>query len=428
MKIAFLGVRVPGHLNPMTALARKLKARGHDVAFISVLDTEPFVTAAGLPFIPHCEEDLPRGSLRQMTDQLSQMQGQEALQFAIRSVANGLNSAFRNLPRTLLDARVDALVLDQVDYGLGLVPAHLGLPYAHVSNALHFDFSGTTPFCTFNWQHETTPEALARNQAGLKGFMQAYDPVPAEARAYAEKIGLVVDWSDPFATISNLAWLTQTPKEFDFKSSHWPSQFHYTGPFHDGLGRIESNFPWERLTGEPLIYASMGTLQNGLESVFSAIAEAVGTRPGMQLVLSIGPSLDPAKIDALPANCIVVNNAPQVALLKRAALCITHAGLNTALESLTQGVPMVAIPVTIDQPGVAARIAYTRTGVYVPVQELTAARLSACIDEVLSNPEYRQNAGKMKEAIAQTNGLERAADLLEQAFHLAPGQALPSAS
>ena len=52
MKIAFLGVRVPGHLNPMTTLARRLKARGHDVVFISVLDTEPFVRAAHLPFIP----------------------------------------------------------------------------------------------------------------------------------------------------------------------------------------------------------------------------------------------------------------------------------------------------------------------------------------------------------------------------------------
>jgi UDP:flavonoid glycosyltransferase YjiC (YdhE family) len=93
----------------------------------------------------------------------------------------------------------------------------------------------------------------------------------------------------------------------------------------------------------------MGTLQNGLESVFTSIAEAVGTRPRMQLVLSIGPSLDPEKISSLPANSIVVKHAPQMELLKRSALCITHAGLNTALESLTQRVPMVAIPVSIDQ-------------------------------------------------------------------------------
>jgi len=54
-------------------------------------------------------------------------------------------------------------------------------------------------------------------------------------------------------------------REFDFESSHWPPQFHHTGPFHDGAGRIDIDFPLgATLTGEPLIYASMGTLQNGL--------------------------------------------------------------------------------------------------------------------------------------------------------------------
>jgi len=428
MRIAFLGVRVPGHLYPMTTLARKLKARGHDVVFISVLDTEPFVTAADLPFVPFCEEDFPLGSVRKAIGQLSKLQGHAALEFALSSVANNLSSSFKNLPQTLRKAQVDALVLDQADYGLGLVPMHLGMPYLHVSNALHLDFSAVTPICTVDWQHETTAEALARNQAGLKAFMQVYEPATSVAHNYAKQVGLDIDWNEPFVSMSKLAWITQTPKEFDFKSSHWPAQFHYTGPLHDGLGRIESNFPWDRLTGEPLIYASMGTLQNGLESVFSAIAEAVGTRPGMQLVLSIGESLEPGKINSLPANCIVVKNAPQIELLKRAALCITHAGLNTALESLAQGVPMVAIPVSTDQPGVAARIAYTKTGSYVPLQELTATRLSALIDEVLTNPEYRQNANRMREAIAKANGLEMAADLLEQAFNLSRARELVSAS
>jgi zeaxanthin glucosyltransferase len=420
MKIAFLGVRVPGHLNPMTTLARKLKARGHDVVFLSVPDTEPFVRAAELPFIAFCENDFPVGSLAKSMAALSKLQGQAALEMAIKSVANAMESAFRNLPRTLRDTNVDALVLDESQRGLGAVPLHLGMPYVHVSNALPFDFSGNTPVCTFDWQHETTPEALARNQAGVRSLLQTYEPITSVAHAYAKKVGLDVDWTDPFATISKLAWLTQMPEEFDFKISHWPAQFRYTGPFHDGLGRIESDFPWNRLTGEPLIYASMGTLQNGLESVFTSIAEAVGARPGMQLVLSIGPSLDPEKISSLPANSIVVKNAPQIELLKRSTLCITHAGLNTALESLTQGVPMVAIPVSIDQPGVAARIAYTKTGAYVSLRELSTSRLSTLIDDVLGNPKYRQNANKMREAIVRTNGLEKAADLLEQAFNLSP--------
>jgi UDP:flavonoid glycosyltransferase YjiC (YdhE family) len=70
MKIAFLGVRVPGHLNPTTALARKLKAREHDVLFLSVPDTESFVRAAQLPYVPFCENDFPVGSLGKSLAQL----------------------------------------------------------------------------------------------------------------------------------------------------------------------------------------------------------------------------------------------------------------------------------------------------------------------------------------------------------------------
>ena len=238
------------------------------------------------------------------------------------------------------------------------------------------------------------------------------------ARTYAEQVGLDFDCNDPLAGISKFAWLTQTPKEFDFPSSHRPPQFRHTGPFHDGSGRSDPDFPWDRLTGEPLVYASMGTLQNGLESVFNTIAQAVGPRAGLQLVLSIGPVLNPQQVKSLPAKAIVVNRAPQIGLLKRSVLCITHAGLNTTLESLTQGVPLVAIPVTNDQPGVAARIAHTKTGAFVPLKELTVSRLSSLIDEVLRNPEYRQNANRLRQVIADTNGLEKALDLLEEALGL----------
>ncbi len=402
----------------MSTLARRLVARGHDVVFISVPDAEPLVRSTQLPFVPYCEKEYPIGSTRQILNQLSKLEGQEALAFTNRAVADTLDAAFKDLAQTLCKTRTDAVVLDTVQTPLGLVPMHLDMPYVHVSNSLHLDFSGHTPINTFDWSHDTSPETLARNKEGVRKYRQMMEPKISVARAYAKQIGLEIDWTDPLVGISKLAWLTQTPKEFDFQSSHWPPQFHHTGPFHDGRGRSDPDFPWKRLTGEPLIYASMGTLQNGFETVFSTIAEAVGTRPGMQLVLSIGPVLDPKQIRSLPANSIVVNRAPQIELLKRSALCITHAGLNTTLESLTQGVPMVAIPVTNDQPGVAARIAHTKTGAFVPLKELTAPRLSSLIDDVLTNPEYGQHACNMRQAIAETNGLERAADLLEQVFDL----------
>jgi MGT family glycosyltransferase len=175
-------------------------------------------------------------------------------------------------------------------------------------------------------------------------------------------------------------------------------------------------FPWERLTGEPLIYASMGTLVNGLTDVFRIILKAATAMPGRQLVLSIGGNIQMDDLVPIPASAIVVPKAPQIELLKRAELCITHAGINTTLESLALGVPMVAIPVGFDQPGIAARIVYHGAGESVPIASMNTETLSEAIQEVLGKPSYRDTARRFQRTIAQTHGLDRAADVLERAF------------
>ena len=146
----------------------------------------------------------------------------------------------------------------------------------------------------------------------MKKFGGLYAPILAVAKSYAEMNGLQIDWNDPTATVSKLAVITQTPKEFDFPISNWPPQFHYAGPFHDDEGREQVPFPWEKLTGAPLIYASLGTLLNGIEHVYRAILEAVGRFPDTQVVLSVGKNIDPDDLRPIPSNVIMVNTAPQI--------------------------------------------------------------------------------------------------------------------
>jgi zeaxanthin glucosyltransferase len=109
----------------------------------------------------------------------------------------------------------------------------------------------------------------------------------------------------------------------------------------------------------------------------------------LQLVFSVGDQVDQQQIGPAPTNAIIVKQAPQLELLKQASVCITHAGLNTVLESLAQGVPQVAIPVAFDQPGVGARIAAKQTGVVTSLDKLTAGHLSTLLDDVLNDPIYR---------------------------------------
>jgi MGT family glycosyltransferase len=176
------------------------------------------------------------------------------------------------------------------------------------------------------------------------------------------------------------------------------------------------DFPWERIDrSRPLVYASMGTLQNRVLRTFRMIAEAcVGL--DVQLVISLGGGQDPALLADLPSDPVVVGYAPQLDLIRQAALTISHGGLNTALESLACGVPMVVLPVTYDQPGVGARVEWAGVGRSIPVARLTLERLRVAVRTVLDDPAYRVRAGQLRSSIEAADGLNRAADVIESAF------------
>lgn len=417
MKIGFVGYPASGHLNPMTALARRLQSRGHEVIFIGIPDTEPFVRAAGLTFVPYCEEEYSVGSLAKAYAPVAKMHGLEVVQYTCAKIFAPLTrAALKHLSQKLEEARVEALVMDPIHFFLELVPMSMSIPFVHVWCALHFDFSGSTPAPLFNWRHETTPEALIRNVGGLQQIGESLMPVVVEAIPYAEKTGLQINWQEPGSTLSKLAVITQAPKEFDFPGIPLPAHFHYAGPFHDGEGREPVAFPREKLNGKPVIYASLGTLVNGLDHTYKAILEAATKLPGVQLVLSVGQSVNPDELRPIPSDAIIVRTAPQLELLKGAALCITHAGLNTTLEALAQGVPMIALPIGYDQPGVAARVEYHGVGESLEIETITGEQLLEAIRKVLENPSYLERARYFQKVIGETHGLEVAADRIEQAF------------
>ena len=90
--------------------------------------------------------------------------------------------------------------------------------------------------------------------------------------------------------------------------------------------------------------------------------------------------------------------------------------LSRTVQLRPQGVPQVAIPVSLDQPGVAARIAEKKTGLFVPVKDLTVSRVSLVLDQVLNDSTYRDNARHYQKVIAEINGVSKAADLVEQSL------------
>jgi zeaxanthin glucosyltransferase len=88
------------------------------------------------------------------------------------------------------------------------------------------------------------------------------------------------------------------------------------------------------------------------------------------------------------------------------------------LESLAEGVPLVAIPLGNDQPGVAARVAAQGAGIVIPRRKVNAQRLRSAVRSVLDDPKYRAAACNLQTAMQQINGLERAADIIEDTLKI----------
>ena len=115
--------------------------------------------------------------------------------------------------------------------------------------------------------------------------------------------------SHPNEAYSPLAQISQQPAELEFPRQYLPQCFHFTGPYHSSTGRQTADFPLEQLTGQPLIYASMGTIQNRLLGTFYNIAEACVALDA-QLVISLGGSATSKYLQYIPGSPLAVEFAP----------------------------------------------------------------------------------------------------------------------
>ena len=401
-----------GHLNPSIALGHELKKRGHRVALVGIPDIRAKAEAAELEFLQVGEKEAPIGSLKKFFSPMKKLKGVAAERYinnqAIKEAALMLNET----PGVIKEAGVEALLVDQISVG-SRVARFLNLPYITICNAMHTNREISIPPFNTLWQYNQAWWALLRNQLGYKMLDLLWTPNPktlAEYRQIFNKFN-----SSKLSSYCPLAILSQMPSEFDFPRQKLPKSFHYIGSIYNEALVSDIPFPWEKLTGQPLIYASLGTVANQYANVFEKIAAACEGLD-IQLVMSLGPGLKSEELTELPGNQIVVSYAPQLKLLPKASLTITHAGMNTTLHSLSNGVPMVAIPILYEQPGIAARIAWSGAGEAIASKRVNIPRLRKAITKVLTEDTYKQNVNRLKEANKRAGGVTRAADIIEQAI------------
>jgi MGT family glycosyltransferase len=403
-----------GHLNPQSVLGRELQARGHRVTVLQIPDLELKVRSEGLDFLPIGQSIYKPGYLAETFQQLARLSEIKALEYSVDSCRQIAEIICQDAPAAAAAAGIEALIVDRLEPVGETIAEFLNLPFVWVSCGQAIQRRPDAPPFFMPWSYQNTWPARLRNQVAYYFLDRSCQPILQAINRYRQQWKLLPYRHLYGGSDARHTHISQQPAAFDFPYPNLPENLHYVGPLRDRPPRSVS-FPFERLTGQPLIYASLGSVQNTKQDVFRCIAEACQGLD-VQLVIAHGGGMSEAAVRELPGSPLAVEYAPQLEVIAKASLTITHGGLNTVLDSLTYGVPLVAMPITFEQPGNGARIRWTGTGEVMPISKVSVSKLQAAIERVLAEESYRYNAKRIQQAIAQAGGVKRAADLIEGAM------------
>lgn len=412
-----------GHLDPTAVLGRRLVSRGHVVTVFQSRIAEPAIKSAGLQFRPIDDLEprgLPRRSLlssRKREPLLRAMQTVDALKMHAQRVLREGNSA-------IIDSGIDAAVVDQMDLAAGTVAEIAGIPFLNLSCGVPVYLDELCPAPYFGWAPMAGAFGRIRNRSGNAVIERMIGPVLEMVNGRRRLCGLI-EFTHLNDVFSQTAIVTQLPRALEFEDRKPVRHIFYTGQFSDCHPRKLVSFPWGRLNGKPLIFASMGTVRNNDWSVFQIILDACAPL-NVQVVLSLGAGKVRPKDLKASGDAVIVEYAPQLDLIRRSILVVNCAGLNTTLDCVSSGIPMVAIPVAEDQPGIAARIRERKIGIVIPIRRLSTAALRAAILAVLQAPLYIESVRRLQAQIRNIEGADMAVQIVERALRIA-SQVCPAA-
>jgi zeaxanthin glucosyltransferase len=396
----------------MFGLAQEIKARGHRVIFFQFPDLKASVEKAGFECCTFAEQAFPLGTIPAIDAALGNLSGSAALRFSIDRIRRSSTAYFNYLPSCLHDAGLDVFVVDQIDVSGPTIAEHIRVPFVSICNALPLNRDYRVPPCYTGWQHKSTAVHHIRNEIGYRFLSILGSPVRRLINKQRAEwaLGPLPDTSTQFAGLAEIA---QLPKCLDYPQRRFHPRFHYAGPLSVSRKTKDVDLPCNQVVAGSYVYASMGTLQNRRDDIYGGIIEGC-YRAGWRVVLSVNnPTTNIDALLSLPGDPIVVRYAPQRQLLKQAAAVITHGGLNTALEALSEGLPMVAVPMTNDQPGVAERLRWKGVAEVLSRSRVTGETICTALTRIMRHSSYREEARRCMEELKQINGAKCVVDIIE---------------
>lgn len=384
--VSFINIGMHGYINPTLPVVAELVRRGHKVTYHTTPAFAVPIEAAGAKVYLYSGGDLP------LPDPPIPLAMLEEL----------ARSALGLLPKVLSDLRSirPNLIVHGAACPWGAVAAReLGVPAAATFTTFAFNRRVASPT---GISRELVAAAAARPRLGWSYLRARW----ALHRRYDTHTLPLIDLMNARAPLN----LVFTSSAFQPGADAFDSSYRFVGA-SVGSRLTEPGFEAARLN-DPVLYASLGTVFDGGPALLRTFAIALAPRGGT-VVVSTGQT-EPADLGPLPANVLVRRSVPQLQILDRAALFVTHGGMNSVNEAMRAGVPTLVVPQGADQPLVARRVVELGAGLALRTDDATEETVRALAWRLLDEPRFREAAAAQRNAQQQAGGARRSANELER--------------
>jgi MGT family glycosyltransferase len=394
-KYVFLNFPTHGQLHPSLAIAQELVSRGEEVVYFNFEKFRTLIEATGAGFRAYDAEifRLKKDAQRSAAD--------DNRRLAMISI--GLLLASEQVVPSLLKAveseKPDCLVYSDTFLWGRIIADRLELPAATLRPTYASDD---------NFREQVT-KGTGLDSSFYKSLSERLKPV-FNRISYQYRLS----YSDVFALFRGnenlkIVFLTRT---FQPDGASFDDRYLFVGPsFHPDRDK-SLGFPAEKLDFESCLYISLGTMYTDKTGFYRLFIEAFANQD-IPVVMSLGNQLDRKLLPPIPGHFIAEPYVPQLEILPRADLFISHGGMNSTMESLYFGVPLIVIPHTNEQKITARRVRELDLGVALDQGSLTAELLRSAVSRIRDNADIRLRTQEMKDEVRSAGGYKKAVDALQ---------------
>ncbi|MCP2163226.1 macrolide family glycosyltransferase [Goodfellowiella coeruleoviolacea] len=388
--LAFVVGPGAGHVNPTLPLVEELVARGHRVTYLT---GEPFraaVTAAGATAL-----ELPWDAPRPPAGPAVRSMG-ESFGAVVRGLQRHAQESFASAVAHFQPDPPDVVCYDMVAPLGALLADRLAVPGVLLAPSM----VGNEHFST-------------RSLLGPPDDDGVLDRVFAEAVESDIRFRRANSLPDPVAPLpafgsAAVLTLVFVPREFQIAGDTFDDTHLFLGP---SLGTRAARGGWTPPSdGSPVLFVSLGTGFNERPEFFEQCVAAFRDSR-WHVVMAVG---DRVRMAEVPANFEVAPFFPQLSVLAHTTVFLSHTGMNSTMEALYHGVPLVSVPQMPEQAVNGDRVRELGLGRRLDSTAITARLLRETVDEVAVDPVIRANVTAFGQRLRAVNGAVLGADALER--------------